>query len=35
MKKNIIFAGDFNFFFDEKLESARGNPIWKKLAVRN
>ena len=33
-EKNIIFAGDFNIFFDEKLESACGNPIWKKLAVR-
>ena len=33
MKKNIIFAGDFNLFFDQKLESAGGNPILKKLAV--
>ena len=32
-EKNIIFAGDFNLFFDQKLESAGGNPILKKLAV--
>ena len=32
-EKNIIFAGDFNLFFDHKLESAGGNPISKKLAV--
>ena len=33
MKKNIIFAGDFILFFDQKSESAGGNPILKKLAV--
>ena len=33
MKKNIIFAGDFNLFFDQKLESAGANAILKKLAV--
>ena len=33
MKKNIIFARDFNLFFDQKLESAGGNPILKKIAV--
>ena len=33
MKKNIIFAGHFNLFFDQKLESADGNPILKKLGV--
>ena len=32
-EKSIIFAGDFNLFFDQKLESAGGNPILKKLAV--
>ena len=32
-EKNIIFAGDFNLFFDQKLESAGENPILKKLAV--
>ena len=32
-EKNIIFAGDFNLFFDQKLESADGNPILKKLGV--
>ena len=32
-EKNIIFAEDFNLFFDQKLESAGGNPILKKLAV--
>ena len=31
--KDIIFAGDFNLFFDQKLESAGGNPILKKLSV--
>ena len=31
--KNIIFAGDFNLFSDQKLEPAGGNPILKKLAV--
>ena len=33
MKKNIISAGDFNLFFDQKLESAGENSILKKLAV--
>ena len=33
MEKNIIFAGDFNLFFAQKLESAGGNPILKKLGV--
>ena len=33
MKKKIVFAGDFNLFFDQKLESVGGNPILKKLAV--
>ena len=33
MKKNIIFAENFNLFFDQKLESAVGNLILKKLAV--
>ena len=32
-EKNIIFAGDFNLFFEQKLESAGGNPILKKLAI--
>ena len=32
-EKSIIFAGDFNLFFDQKLESAGGNPILKKLTV--
>ena len=32
-EKNIIFAGDFNLFFDQKLESAGANAILKKLAV--
>ena len=32
-EKNIIFAGDFNLFFDQKLEFAGGIPILKKLAV--
>ena len=32
-EKNIIFAGDFNLFFDQKLESAGGNLILKELAV--
>ena len=32
-EKNIVFAGDFNLFFGQKLESAGGNPILKKLAV--
>ena len=31
--KNIIFAGDFNVYFYQKLESAGGNRILKKLAV--
>ena len=29
-EKNIIFAGEFNLFFDQKLESAGGNPVLKK-----
>ena len=29
-EKNIIFAGDFNLIFDQKLESVGGNPILKK-----
>ena len=33
MKKIIIFAGDFNLLFDQKLGSAGGKPILKKLAV--
>ena len=33
MKKNTIFAEDFNLFFDKKLESAVGNLILRKLAV--
>ena len=32
-EKNIIFEGGFNLFVDQKLESAGGNPILKKLAV--
>ena len=28
-----MFAGDFNMFFDQKLESAGGNPTLKKLDV--
>ena len=32
-EKNIIFAGDFNLLFDQKLESGGGNPILKKLVV--
>ena len=28
-----MFAGDFNMFFDQKLEPAGGNPTLKKLAV--
>ena len=32
-EKSIIFAGDFNLFFDQKLKPAGGNPILKKLAV--
>ena len=31
--KNIIFAGDLNVYFYQKLESAGRNPILKKLAV--
>ena len=34
-ERNIISAGDFNLFFGQKLESAGGNPILKKLAVNN
>ena len=33
MKKISFFAGDFNLFFDQKLESDGANPILKKLAV--
>ena len=33
-ERNIISAGDFKFF-GQKLESAGGNPILKKLAVNN
>ena len=29
-EKNIIFAGEFNLLFDQKLESAGGNPVLKK-----
>ena len=32
-EKNSIFAGDFNLLFDQKLESAGGNPVLKKLAL--
>ena len=32
-EKSIIFARDFDLFFDQKLESAGGNPTLKKLAV--
>ena len=32
-EKYIIFPGDFNLFFDHKLESADGNKLLKKLAV--
>ena len=32
-EKNIIFAGGFNLLFDQKLESAGGNPISKILVV--
>ena len=32
-EKDIIFARDFNLFFNQKLGSADGNPILKKLAV--
>ena len=32
-EKNIIFTGDFNLLFDQKLESAGGNPILKKLVA--
>ena len=34
-KINFIFAGDFNLFYDQKLESASENSILKKLAVAN
>ena len=34
-EKNILFAGDFHLFFDQKLESAGGNPILKQLPVTN
>ena len=30
---NIICAGDFNLFFNVKLESYGGNPIFKKRSV--
>ena len=33
MKKNITFAGDFNLFFGQKLESAAGNPVLKELTI--
>ena len=29
----IIFAGDFNLFFNSKLESDRGNPVYKSCSV--
>ena len=32
-EKSIIFAGDFNLLFGQKLESAGGNPILKNLAI--
>ena len=32
-EKNIILAGDFNVFFDKKLESQGGNPALKKFSV--
>ena len=32
-EKNIIFAADFNLFFDQKLEYVGDNPILKILAV--
>ena len=29
-KKGIVFGGDFNLFFEAKLEAQGGNPILKK-----
>ena len=31
--KNILFAGDFNCFFNSDLEASAGNPAWKKKSV--
>ena len=31
--RNVIFAGDFNLFFNKKLESKGGRPILKKQSV--
>ena len=31
--KDIIFAGDFNVFFNQKLDAAGGNPLVKKLSI--
>ena len=33
--QNIILAGDFNFFFDLKLEASGGTPILKKHSISN
>ena len=29
--KNIVFGGDFNLFFEAKLETQGGNPVLKKI----
>ena len=29
-KKAFVFAGDFNFFFNQKIEATGGNPVLKK-----
>ena len=31
--KNILFAGDFNCFFNSNLEASGGNPALKKKSV--
>ena len=28
--KNVVFGGDFNLFFEAKLEAQGGNPVLKK-----
>ena len=31
--KTIVFVGDSNLFFNQKLEAIGGNPVWKKKSI--